>query len=189
MEKERDFGLNNDSIAEAVRASSRAMHQVVMDSIERKVTALLEDKKVFLDPDMSLQKLSSLTSTNATYLSNTVNDCFGCNFRTLLNKYRIEYAKFQISNEGGLVKDIYKNCGFVSRSAFYRSFKQETGLTPLQFLKQIISDNGHYRKWNEGNRRGNWEKAGPGTPDINSKYNKNKSDGLIDYKQSYTHLK
>lgn len=146
MDKERDFGLNNDSIAEAGRASSRAMHQVVMDGIERKVTALLEEQKVFLDPDMSLQKLSSLTSTNSTYLSNTVNDCFGCNFRTLLNKYRIEHAKFQISKEGGLLKDVYKKCGFVSRSAFYRSFKQETGLTPLQFLKQIISDNGHYRK-------------------------------------------
>ena len=146
MDKERDFGINTNTKAEAGSVSTRVIHPVLMENIERRVLALMEDKKVYLDPDMSLQKLSSLTSTNETYLSNTVNDCFGCNFRTLLNKYRIEYAKFQISNEGGLVKDIYKNCGFVSRSAFYRSFKQETGLTPLQFLKQIISDNGHYRK-------------------------------------------
>ena len=146
MDKERDFGINTNTKAEAGSVSTRVIHPVLMENIERRVLALMEDKKVYLDPDMSLQKLSSLTSTNETYLSNTVNDCFGCNFRTLLNKYRIEHAKFQISNEGGLVKDIYKNCGFVSRSAFYRSFKQETGLTPLQFLKQIISDNGHYRK-------------------------------------------
>lgn len=146
MDKERDFGINTNTKAEAGSVSTRVIHPVLMENIERRVLALMENKKVYLDPDMSLQKLSSLTSTNETYLSNTVNDCFGCNFRTLLNKYRIEYAKFQISNEGGLVKDIYKNCGFVSRSAFYRSFKQETGLTPLQFLKQIISDNGHYRK-------------------------------------------
>ena len=146
MDKERDFGINTNTKAEAGSVSTRVIHPVLMENIERRVLALMEDKKVYLDPDMSLQKLSSLTSTNETYLSNTVNDCFGCNFRTLLNKYRIEYAKFQISNEGGLVKDIYKNCGFVSRSAFYRSFKQETGLSPLQFLKQIISDNGHYRK-------------------------------------------
>ena len=146
MDKERDFGINTNTKAEAGSVSTRVIHPVLMENIERRVLALMENKKVYLDPDMSLQKLSSLTSTNETYLSNTVNDCFGCNFRTLLNKYRIEHAKFQISNEGGLVKDIYKNCGFVSRSAFYRSFKQETGLTPLQFLKQIISDNGHYRK-------------------------------------------
>ena len=146
MDKERDFGINTNTKAEAGSVSTRVIHPVLMENIERRVLALMENKKVYLDPDMSLQKLSSLTSTNETYLSNTVNDCFGCNFRTLLNKYRIEHAKFQISNEGGLVKDIYKNCGFVSRSAFYRSFKHETGLTPLQFLKQIISDNGHYRK-------------------------------------------
>ena len=146
MDNERDFGINTNTKAKAGSVSTRVIHPVLMENIERRVVALMENKKVYLDPDMSLQKLSSLTSTNETYLSNTVNDCFGCNFRTLLNKYRIEHAKFQISNEGGLVKDIYKNCGFVSRSAFYRSFKQETGLTPLQFLKQIISDNGHYRK-------------------------------------------
>ena len=146
MDNERDFGINTNTKAEVGSVSTRVIHPVLMENIERRVVALMEDKKIYLDPDMSLQKLSSLTSTNATYLSNTVNDCFGCNFRTLLGRYRVEYAKFQISNEGGLVKDIYKKCGFVSRSAFYRSFKHITGLTPLQFLKQIISDNGHYRK-------------------------------------------
>lgn len=128
---------------------SRVLNSIKMDNIERKVRTLIEDDMIYLDPEMSLQKLSSMTGTNVTYLSNTINDCFGCNFRSLLNKYRIGYAKLQISKEGGFMKDIYKKCGFVSRSAFYRSFKEVTGLTPLIFLRQIISDNGHYRKYND----------------------------------------
>ena len=126
---------------------SRVLNSIKMNNIEQKVRTLMEDEMIFLDPEMSLQKISSMTGTNVTYLSNTINDCFGCNFRTLLNKYRIGYAKIQISKEGGFMKDIFMKCGFVSRSAFYRSFKEVTGLTPLNFLRQIISDNGHYRKY------------------------------------------
>ena len=138
--------MNENWIAIADSVSPRALHPSTKDNIERKVKALMEDENVFLDPEMSLQKLSSLTSTNTTYLSNTVNDCFGCNFRTLLNRYRVELAKKQMTSDGGLVKDLFKECGFSSRSAFYASFKQITGQTPLQFLKQTISDNDHYRK-------------------------------------------
>ena len=141
-----DFGMNKNLIAKAGSVSPRAMHPSTKDSIERKIKVLMEGQKVFLDPEMSLQKLCSLTSTNTTYLSNTVNDCFGCNFRTLLNRYRVELAKKQMVSDGGLVKDLFRECGFSSRSAFYASFKQISGQTPLQFLKQFTSDNAHYRK-------------------------------------------
>ena len=146
MNKEPNFS-KRDTISGVVGSPSRVLQPLKMDDIEKKVRILIEDDMIYLDPEMSLQKLSSMTGTNATYLSNTINDCFGCNFRTLLNKYRVGYAKLQISNEGGFMKDIYKKCGFVSRSAFYRSFKEVTGLTPLKFLRQVISDNGHYRKY------------------------------------------
>uniref|UniRef100_UPI00263796FB helix-turn-helix domain-containing protein n=1 Tax=uncultured Phocaeicola sp. TaxID=990718 RepID=UPI00263796FB len=53
----------------------------------------LEIRKVYLDSKLSLEKFSSIVGTNTTYLSNAVNNYFGCNFKQLLNKYRIEYAK------------------------------------------------------------------------------------------------
>ena len=146
MDKERDFVTTECLETPEGSVSSRSASPVIMDIIERKVKNFLEEKKVYLDPTMSLQKFSSITSTNTTYLSNTVNDCFGCSFRTLLNRYRVEYAKTFITNDGGLVKDLYKKCGFASRSAFYSSFKGITGLTPLQYLKKSISDNAPYWK-------------------------------------------
>ena len=53
----------------------------------------LEIRKVYLDSKLSLEKFSSIVGTNTTYLSNAVNNYFGCNFKQLLNKYRVEYAK------------------------------------------------------------------------------------------------
>ena len=146
MDIERDFGVVNRLEPHSESVNSRTVHPVMKDAIERKVRLLLEERKVYLDPTMSLQKLSAMTSTNTTYLSNTVNDCFGCNFRLLLNRYRVNQAKQLISQERGLLKDMYKNCGFLSRSAFYSAFKAITGVTPMQYLKQNISDNDSYWK-------------------------------------------
>ena len=161
---------------------SKGMSPVIRDVIKSKVISFLEEKRAYLDPTMSLLKLSSITSTNTTYLSITVNECFGCGFRTLINKYRVEHAIERMKVEGAVTASLYKGCGFTSRSVFYSSFKQITGMTPLQLLKQITSDNGHYWKEKEGNIGFQWDKAGPAQPHTNLKYNKNKSYGLIDYK-------
>ena len=53
----------------------------------------LEVRQVFLDPKLSLKKLSNMIETNQTYLSNVVNRYFGCHLKELVNTYRVEYAK------------------------------------------------------------------------------------------------
>ena len=73
--------------------------------------------------------------TNTTYLSNVVNHYFKCNFKHLLNKYRIRYAKQLISNEVYSPNELYKPCGFSSRSAFYAAFKKIMRVSPLYYQK------------------------------------------------------
>ena len=46
----------------------------------------LEIRKVYLDSKLSLEKFSSIVGTNTTYLSNAVNNYFGCNFKQLLKQ-------------------------------------------------------------------------------------------------------
>ncbi|MEQ3385377.1 helix-turn-helix domain-containing protein, partial [Phocaeicola dorei] len=53
----------------------------------------LEIRKVYLDSKLSLEKFSSIVGTNTTYLSNAVNNYFGCNFKRLINSYRVARAK------------------------------------------------------------------------------------------------
>ena len=95
----------------------------------------LEIRKVYLDSKLSLEKFSSIVGTNTTYLSNVVNHYFKCNFKHLLNKYRIGYAKQLISNEVHSPNELYKPCGFSSRSAFYAAFKKIMRVSPLYYQK------------------------------------------------------
>ena len=78
---------------------------------------------------------SYCNGTNTTYLSNVVNHYFKCNFKHLLNKYRIGYAKQLISNEVHSPNELYKPCGFSSRSAFYAAFKKIMRVSPLYYQK------------------------------------------------------
>lgn len=72
--------------------------------------------------------------TNTTYLSNTVNEMFGCNLKSLINWYRVQYAKEVLRRGICRLKDIPFVCGFVSKSTFYASFKRCEGITPNRFM-------------------------------------------------------
>ena len=70
----------------------------------------LEIKKVFLDSELSLKKLSAMIDTNQTYLSNVVNRYFECNLKGLLNRYRVEYAKELLRAGCSILENLPKKC-------------------------------------------------------------------------------
>jgi AraC-like DNA-binding protein len=98
---------------------------------------LFEDQNIYRNPDLSLEMLAQEMGTNTTYVSQLINKEFDCNFKTLVNRYRINYCKEQIKvNPGSLaMKNIGLMAGFKSQSTFYAIFKAEVGMTPLQFAK------------------------------------------------------
>jgi AraC-like DNA-binding protein len=97
-----------------------------------------EVRKVYLDPSLNLVKLSHIVGTNTTYLSNVINKYFKCNLKNLINRYRVEYAKYLLDFEREPICQLPKKCGFTSRSVFYVAFKKVIGITPLQY---VISEN------------------------------------------------
>ena len=101
----------------------------------------LEIKKVFLNPELSLKRLSAMIDTNQTYLSNVVNRYFECNLKELLNNYRIEYAKELLDSGLCPLVEIPKRCGFASRSPFYSAFRKLVGKTPMQYVAGLKKSN------------------------------------------------
>ena len=95
----------------------------------------LEVRQVFLDPKLSLKKLSDMIETNQTYLSNVVNRYFGCHLKELVNTYRVEYAKELLRSGKCPPEELPQRCGFLSRSAFYAAFKKVTGVSPKRYMK------------------------------------------------------
>lgn len=102
----------------------------------KKLEQLLIEEQAFCDPNLSLKSLAKNLNTNTSYLSSLVNTKYNCNFKTLVNRLRINKAKeLLISPEFKeyCMEGIAEHAGFRSRSSFYNAFKAHTGLTPSQY--------------------------------------------------------
>jgi len=80
-----------------------------------------------------------IIGTNTTYLSNAVNNYFGCNFKRLINSYRVARAKELLDGKDCPVSELFSRCGFASKSVFYVAFRKVVGMTPLQYISQSRS--------------------------------------------------
>lgn len=101
--------------------------------LSSKIIHMLDNEHVYLDKAISLTRLSAMIGTNTTYLSNTINNYFGCNFNVLINKYRIEECCKLLKDSHLSIKEIASQSGFSSNSTFYVVFKKEKDMSPNQY--------------------------------------------------------
>ncbi len=88
--------------------------------------------------DLQLEELADKFNYNRCYMSDFINTNFGMNLRTLLNGYRVDYARQLIEeNENLTVTEISKLCGFATIRSFNRAFLKITGVSPRDYKKRL----------------------------------------------------
>ncbi len=96
---------------------------------------LMNDKKLFLQPNLTLEDVADILHSNKTYVSRMVNNSYGQGFSELMNRMRVDYAKeYILSHRSARQSEIARNCGFLSASSFNTVFKKVTGTTPKIWL-------------------------------------------------------
>lgn len=110
---------------------------------ERILTGLMKTvatPDVVCSPDCSVARLAEHVNCSPKYLSQIINDEYGCNFNTFINGYRIREAARRLTSDGEwsrlTIEAIANSVGFRSRSTFVNLFKQTTGLTPSEYRKR-----------------------------------------------------
>jgi AraC-like DNA-binding protein len=104
------------------------------------LTAHMISSKSYLNPELSLPKLAEEVGISNHYLSQVINERFKLNFFDFINRYRVEAFKAKVKDPrftNYSLLGIAFECGFNSKSAFNRVFKQNTGLTPSQYIKSV----------------------------------------------------
>lgn len=86
--------------------------------------------------DISLDSVAQTLGYSKYYISRSIADLFGCNFRTLINSYRIALAQNLLLSGDKSIGQIAADCGYKSQSAFNRTFLQQTGQTPKEYRQQ-----------------------------------------------------
>ena len=97
---------------------------------------LMENQKPYLNPTLTIYELASMIDMPPHQLSKMIRTEFHTNFFEFVNNYRIEAFKKLLLSEkyrDFTILAIAFECGFNSKSAFNRIFKEETGYTPSEF--------------------------------------------------------
>ncbi|WMW77331.1 helix-turn-helix domain-containing protein [Flavobacterium sp. 20NA77.7] len=98
----------------------------------------LAKEKPFTDTDFSLDDLSKSLNIPKHHLYYCFNTVLKTKFTTIRAILRVEYAKECLLN-GDLknlsMEGVWTKSGFSSKTSFFVSFKEVTGLTPLEFIK------------------------------------------------------
>lgn len=99
---------------------------------------LMEQEKLYLESDLSLQDLANKTNISKHHLTEALNSNLGKNFYIFINEYRIEEAKQQmIAGKKDTLLQLAYASGFNSKSTFIKYFKQLEGVTPSQFRSSL----------------------------------------------------
>jgi len=102
-----------------------------------KIREFMQNEKPYLDCELTLGKLAGMLDVDEHVLTRVLNEEMGMNFYSLINSYRVETVKKKLEDPSQrrftIMAAAYES-GFNSKSAFYRIFKEYTGLTPSEFL-------------------------------------------------------
>ena len=124
------------SPAQTVSTSERSIDSSELQAY-RELEKCMVEKKPYLDPKLSLHKLSKIHQISSSRLSQIINSQSKTNFHDFVNHYRVEAVKKQLLTED-LTKysiiGIAEDCGFNSKASFNRVFKKLAGMTPTQFV-------------------------------------------------------
>ena len=84
------------------------------------IRKLMDEKRLFLQPNLKINDLASMLNTNRNYIYNAINQGIGMSFAEYINKKRIEYAVRLIDKDREmLLADVAHKSGFSSPSAIW----------------------------------------------------------------------
>lgn len=110
-----------------------ALSEAHADQLATRIRSAMTHDTLYLDPNLSLQKLSRHVGALPNQISQTLNEQIGSTFFDYIAHHRIEAAKPLILEGDASTLTVSLDVGFNSRSTFYKAFKRETGMTPKAY--------------------------------------------------------
>ncbi|MFC3532789.1 helix-turn-helix domain-containing protein [Vogesella facilis] len=114
--------------------SARQLSRLAAD-----LDSYFRQQQPFLDPDCNLQAVAAATGYSRNQLSYLLNQVLCRRFYQYVNAARVHYLLAQLATQPppARIDALAFAAGFNSLSAFYRAFREQTGMTPAAYLRQI----------------------------------------------------
>ncbi|MDP3916419.1 MAG: two-component regulator propeller domain-containing protein [Bacteroidota bacterium] len=114
--------------------------EVQSSSIINDLKRYMDEKKPYLNAELKLADLAKEINYPIHEISQVLNQDLNQSFSDFVNKYRVEEVKRRLEDKAFqkfTLMAIAEQCGFNSKTSFYRIFKNETGKTPAEYLNDL----------------------------------------------------
>jgi tetratricopeptide (TPR) repeat protein len=132
--------MKNKLEKESQEKSSATISDDERKRIFQKLEKAIESEKIFIKPNLTIDKLARKLGTNRTYLSQLINEEYQMKYPDYINKLRVNEAMMLLSNleksSRFSIEAIAREAGFNTISNFNSVFKKHTGITPSLFRKE-----------------------------------------------------
>ena len=108
----------------------------------------MKREKPYLNSKLSISEVASQLGCTELELSQLLNSHMKVNFANFINVYRVKEIKLRLTQENlskYTLKALSEQCGFNSKTTFYRVFKNVTGMPPMEYCKKlnlVVDENG-----------------------------------------------
>ncbi|MCU0469115.1 MAG: helix-turn-helix domain-containing protein [Arcicella sp.] len=112
--------------------------------LKEKIDNFMKTQKPYINPKLTLNDMADSLQMNAYILSKIINEGFDKNFFDFINSYRIEEFKRLLElpkYQNYTLLSVAFEVGFNSKTAFNRSFKKLTNVTPSDYFQGIRGKN------------------------------------------------
>ena len=127
----------------AVKYKNGDLPEMLLQKYKMRLIRHMENKKPYLNPNLSLNILANELSISPKHLSQVLNNSFQQNFYRYVNSFRIEEClkKLKAPSQKKInILEIAYEAGFNSKNTFNSAFKEITGMTPTEFRRQNQQD-------------------------------------------------
>jgi len=111
--------------------------------LSERIKDYFNTEKPYLNQNFSIAQIAFKMNVPQNHVLYCINSIYNTKFSQLKTKLRVEQTKIflQKSIHSNITIDgIAELAGFSSRSSFYVAFKEETGITPSDYLKSIMDN-------------------------------------------------
>ncbi len=136
VERHQEFLRRERSLREPSASENRPEPD---ESLYERLDGLMRGERIYRRKDISLDLLADMLGTNRTYVSRIINQHAGSAFYGYINSLRMEEAVAILSDpaDDTPLKALSDRLGYNSLSAFYRAFRNETGVPPSKYRDEV----------------------------------------------------
>lgn len=121
LDKNKSFAVQEENTIDIEHETLEEKNSPEIDLWKTKIETLIQDEKLYQNPELSLTEISKKLQTNTSIISKAVNQGFAMNFNDFINNYRVEAVKGMFAkgeHKKSTLLGIAYDCGFNSKATF-----------------------------------------------------------------------